>query len=266
MSEVIEGTAGNEVAVYEGALLQPAAPLNDLVERFGQYAALCAALLDGSDFQPLKVKVREQDDEGRWVTRYEDKPFLKRSGWRKLATAMGVNLERLSKEIGRDVEGRVTFAEFEVRATAPNGRYADGWGGCSRYEREFSKPDHDIPATAETRAYSRACADLFGLGALSAEEVEGGDSPENGRLGGRTAPAPSSPPSQAAINDMHRRVRRLAAEGIWVDGAKLDEDDLRHRILQTACGKHSTGDLFAADMAAVFAELAAAEAAVGITG
>jgi hypothetical protein len=83
---------------------------------------------------------------------------------------------------------------------------SDGIGACDRYERccdpdtctkqefwedsgrptghthctypckqaHFSNPQHDIPATAFTRASNRAKADLFGMGEVSAEEVQEG--------------------------------------------------------------------------------------------
>ncbi|RZS07415.1 hypothetical protein BHM03_00038249 [Ensete ventricosum] len=34
---------------------------------------------------------------------------------------------------------------------------SDGWGSCDRPEKKFSKPNHDIPSTAETRAKNKAC-------------------------------------------------------------------------------------------------------------
>lgn len=37
------------------------------------------------------------------------------------------------------------------------GRFSDGWGSCERREKRFSKPNHDIPSTAETRAKNKAC-------------------------------------------------------------------------------------------------------------
>ena len=40
---------------------------------------------------------------------------------------------------------------------ARGGRFSDGWGSCERREKKFSKPNHDIPSTAETRAKNRAC-------------------------------------------------------------------------------------------------------------
>ena len=40
------------------------------------------------------------------------------------------------------------------------GEGGGGGGGCHR----FAKPNHDVPATAETRAKNRACSDLLGIG------------------------------------------------------------------------------------------------------
>ena len=65
-------------------------------------------------------------------------------------------------------------AEYVVEAKAPNGRSAVGVGIASIHERQFSNPEHDIPATAHTRAKNRAFADLFGLGEVSAEEISDG--------------------------------------------------------------------------------------------
>lgn len=53
---------------------------------------------------------------------------------------------------------------FVQRAIMPDGRFSDGWGGCTPVEKRFAKPNHDVPATAETRAKNRACSDLFGIG------------------------------------------------------------------------------------------------------
>lgn len=165
-------------------ILQPAAGLAEIEQAFTAYQRVCAHLLDDSDYQQIRG--------GR---------FRKKSGWRKLATAFAIKLELLDKQIERDDGGVIRRAEFTVRAIAPNGRYVDGWGLCDRYERccepgckkggqhqhcgrspsngkgtcrgwtHFSKPEHDIPATAHTRANNRASSDLFGMGEVSAEEV-----------------------------------------------------------------------------------------------
>ena len=118
------------------------------------------ALLDDSDWQTFTSHGKEQG-------------FVKRSGWRKVATWFALNLEVKTIDIDRDTQDRPIRARVIARAIAPNGRYAEGDGACSVNERAFSKPEHDIPATATTRATNRAISNLVGMGAVSAEEVDG---------------------------------------------------------------------------------------------
>jgi hypothetical protein len=145
-------------AVPIDALLRPAARINEIELAFHEYQALRSKLLDKSDFQAIGGK-----------------SFPKKSAWRKLAVAFGVSTEILERNYQRDDDGRIVRAEFVVKATAPNGRSDTGIGICDRSERRFSKPEHDIPATAHTRAKNRACSDLFGFGEVSAEEVSAED-------------------------------------------------------------------------------------------
>ena len=76
-----------------------------------------------------------------------------------------MSFEHISNDFVLDdtPQQNVISARFVIRAILPSGRFADGWGSCSRGEKSFSKPNHDIPATAETRAKNRACQDLFGM-------------------------------------------------------------------------------------------------------
>lgn len=162
------------------ALVRPAATVEEITKAFQDYQRLSDQLLEESDYQKIG-----------------DRLFRKKSAWRKLGTMYGASYAMPSRPLyERDADGRIIRAEFVVRAIAPNGRYADGWGACDRYERcclpncrkrhkhcssdcpgwvHFSHAEHDIPATAETRAKNRACADLFGLGEVSAEEIVGED-------------------------------------------------------------------------------------------
>lgn len=103
----------------------------------------------------------------------EVKKFPKRSAWRKIAFWFNLDLEIVSEEVERDHRGEPVRAKVRARAIHPNGRYADGDGGCSIRERRFTKPEHDIPATAATRAINRAVSNLVGMGEVSAEEAEG---------------------------------------------------------------------------------------------
>lgn len=136
------------------ALVRAAASVSDVEQAFRDYQRLCAVLLDDDDVQ-----------------RIQGKTFRKKSAWRKLAVAFGVSCEVIERIYDRDDAGRIVRAEIVVRAFAPNGRRMDGLGICDISERRFSKPNHDVPATAMTRATNRACADLFGMGEVSAEEI-----------------------------------------------------------------------------------------------
>ena len=99
-------------------------------------------------------------------------------GWQKLATFYGVRTELVGEALERDGEGNLTRAAARVRAIARDGRHAEGGGACGRNEPRFrsssgrQKIEHDLPATAETRATNRAISNLIGFGAVSAEEVD----------------------------------------------------------------------------------------------
>ena len=175
-----------EIVPMSQTLIQ-AAPVADVKRMQDEYMALCNSLLDESDYQQIGAK-----------------KFRKKSGWRKLAVAFNVSVELLDRREMRGKRNRIESVEIVVRATAPNGRFMDGLGACDIWERccdkdtcrlqevwadsgkptghvhcngecdgrhHFSNPSHDIPSTAMTRATNRACADLFGMGEVSAEEV-----------------------------------------------------------------------------------------------
>jgi hypothetical protein len=167
------------------ALMKPVADEKSIVDAFHAYQELREALLEPSDFQEAE----------------RGKHFVKKSGWRKLAVAMGVSDKLIERTYDRDDKRRIERAEVTVRAIAPNGRFAEGIGICDSRERccprafaescskggkhrhcepectgfsHFSKPQHDIPSTAHTRAKNRALSDLFGFGEVSAEEITAG--------------------------------------------------------------------------------------------
>ncbi len=120
-------------------------------------------------FKKLKTSVLGPED----TVIIEGKPFIKRSGWRKIALAFNISTEILSIEhekLENDYIVRV-----RARATAPNGRISEGVAACSKSEfsgkREKMGTVHNIEATASTRAINRAISDLVGGGEVSAEEI-----------------------------------------------------------------------------------------------
>ena len=154
-------------------LVAPVAGAAALVENQKAYHAVVHALLDDSDYQIITG--------GR---------FKKKSAWRKLNVAFNVTTELLDEVQARDEQGRLIRATVTARATAPNGRYADGIGVCDVHDRHtraclagcvgfhhFAHPEHDILATAHTRATNRASSDLYGMGEVSAEEIDANTAP-----------------------------------------------------------------------------------------
>jgi len=129
------------------------------------YQQISHALLNDNDVQVIK-------------TRRGESSFPKRSAFQKLANAYRVSTEIVKRELTHDDEGKLIRCDVIVRATHPDGRYSEGDGACSasedRFARNSDKIDHDLPATAVTRAKNRAISDLVAFGAVSAEEAESG--------------------------------------------------------------------------------------------
>lgn len=112
------------------------------------------------EYQNSAMAILEKSD----YTLISGSPYIKKTGWRKIAFYFNISFEIKDKSIEFDEQRNVQRAEFVVRAYMPGGRFADGWGSSERREKRFMKPNHDIPSTAETRAKNRACQDLLGIG------------------------------------------------------------------------------------------------------
>jgi hypothetical protein len=149
----------------EREVLMPLDP-DQVVDGMRQYQRLLRDLLEPSDWQT-------EDKNGNPLER----PFLKKSGWRKIARAFNLSFERVSSAVERDEQGNPLRAEVWIRAVAPNGQFGDGDGYCSADEVRFKswrgrqKLENDLRSTATTRAKNRATADLVGMGEVSAEEI-----------------------------------------------------------------------------------------------
>jgi hypothetical protein len=168
-------------------LVRPAAAAAELLANQRAYHQLCLDLLDESDYQTFRT------DKG------EQARFKKKSAWRKLNVAFNVDTQLVSEEVTRDDAGHIVRAHVVARAIAPNGRYADGIGVCDRGERGFSKPEHDILATAHTKATNRASSDLYGMGEVSAEEMSEPALPP--KRGGKADGPPASPVDKALLSE-----------------------------------------------------------------
>jgi hypothetical protein len=159
-------------------------PAEQVVEGMRAYQRLLRELLEPKDWQI-------HDKQGRPL----DKPFLKKSGWRKIARAFNLSFERVDSRVERDEHGAPVRAEVWMRAVAPNGQYGDGDGYCSADEVRFKswkgrqKVENDLRSTATTRAKNRATADLVGMGEVSAEEIAPGGEEDHAQALAAGAPA-----------------------------------------------------------------------------
>jgi hypothetical protein len=117
-------------------------------------------------FEALKAKLLNEED----YQAIAGKRYIKRSGFRKIAVYFGIS-DRIVKEERTDRDDGSFCWHIEVEATAPNGRSCVGTGACDSRERKFAHVEHDVYATAHTRAKSRAVSDMIAGGAVSAEEI-----------------------------------------------------------------------------------------------
>jgi hypothetical protein len=118
-------------------------------------------------FQNLK---RELLDKGDYA-KIQQKNYIKKSGFRKLAVAFNISDEIIEEERTEREDGSF-FWRIKVKATAPNGRCSTGVAICDSRERNFAHVEHDVYATAHTRAKNRAISDLVAGGVVSYEEME----------------------------------------------------------------------------------------------
>jgi hypothetical protein len=143
--------------------LKPVMPLatpEEVEKAWAVYEAMKARLLTADDYQAIAGK-----------------NYIKRSGFRKIAVFFGLSDRILVEQRVDRPDGSFTW-RIIVEAKAPNGRISVGVGVCDSAERKFSHLEHDVLATAHTRAKSRAISDMVAGGAVSAEEMEAAREPE----------------------------------------------------------------------------------------
>ncbi len=156
MTTTTNSTSGNTTIIpqeTEQIVLKPVSSIENIIWAYREYNRLKDSLLIETDYQLIKGK-----------------KCIKKSWFRKLATAFGI-----STEIVR--ENRINFEkyfvyEITVRATSPSGRYSEACASCASNEKEFSHLENDVRATAQTRGTNRAIADLIGSWEVSAEELD----------------------------------------------------------------------------------------------
>lgn len=114
------------------------------------------------------------------VVKIQNKTFVKKSGWVKLAMYFGVSTKTVSQRREELGEGHYLWT---VTVEAKKGNYAvSRSAACSSKEKDHmnggkteNRKEADVFASAETRAAGRALSAFFGSGAVSYEEIEGSE-------------------------------------------------------------------------------------------
>ena len=138
-------------AVYK--MVAPIMDTKAIVDWWKEYQDLKSQLLQPSDYQEIQGKM-----------------YIKKSGFRKLATAFWISIE-ITKEERVDIKDYFVY-ELTAKAIAPNGRFTTACASCASNERKFSHTENDVRATAQTRSVNRAISDLIWGWEVSADEMQ----------------------------------------------------------------------------------------------
>ncbi len=169
-------------------------------------------------YEALKAAIVRPDD----VQMIQGRRFLKKAFWRRVATCFGLSLELVSQERGFDEQGHL-FYSVMYKAIAPNGRTMDADGYCSTAENGRDKwPEHNVRATAHTRAKNRAISDLVGGGEVSAEEMPDEEA--------RPAPRPAARPTMPQQQPARAQVYAVPSEPEEPDDEPTEEADTNDTV------------------------------------
>jgi hypothetical protein len=105
-------------------------------------------------------------------------PKARKSGINKIARFFGYSVE-IIRAYKEDLPDGGFVWRVWAKAIAPNGRFRVAGAACSSKERRFAHLEHDVLATAETRAKKRAIEELAGMGELELLEEENGNENNN---------------------------------------------------------------------------------------
>lgn len=151
-------------------LVAPVCSVEESVRIFKEFEQAKSKILTGNDVLWI-------GDDGRPTIEGQGKPYIKRSGWRKLARFFGLSwdiedIKKLAMENGG------YMYKVRVKVWHPAGASVISEGVTTSKNPFFSKggrkePDEgDILMTATTVAVNRGITDILGGGEVSGEEVE----------------------------------------------------------------------------------------------
>lgn len=125
------------------------------------------------DVEKIKDTLLDTKD----IVKIKWKNYINKRWYRKLAIAFNISIKVISE--ARIVKDDIILYDFTVRSTSPMWRYFESSASCSSNERDFNHLNHDVRATAQTRATNRSISDLIWLWEVSYEEICNNDYEKN---------------------------------------------------------------------------------------
>lgn len=117
-------------------------------------------IINNSEYSSIN-EIRENILTEKDLVNIKWKTYINKSWYRKIALALNISIQIVSEK--RIDQENCFLYDFTVRATNSLWRYVESSSSCASNERDFNNINHDVRATAQTRATNRAIADLIWL-------------------------------------------------------------------------------------------------------
>ena len=174
-----ENTTDQQTAVQttepQRGFLTAAVSLDDAIAAFDLYGKAKTRLLNDSDVLYIGTNGKPVHKDVEGAT-----PYIKKSGWRKMARFFGLSVDILGKEKiwTEDAAGEKYYIwAYQIKVSHQCGAYVLAEGVCSSRDKFFTKggkvtaDETNVMLKAQTVGINRGISDLLGAGEVSAEEV-----------------------------------------------------------------------------------------------
>ncbi|OEU76116.1 MAG: hypothetical protein BA874_06665 [Desulfuromonadales bacterium C00003068] len=177
MEETITNTQ-TEVQTTEPqrGFLTAAVSLDDAIKAFNLYGQAKTRLLNDNDVLYIGASGKPVHKDVK-----DSVPYIKKSGWRKMARFFGLSVDILGREKmwTEDAKGDKYYIwAYTIKVSHQCGAYVLAEGVCSSRDKFFTKggkvpaDETNVMLKAQTVGINRGISDLLGAGEVSAEEVE----------------------------------------------------------------------------------------------
>ena len=154
----------------QSGLVEPVCSIEKAIEIFKKFEEAKRKILSENDIMWI-------GDDGRPTAKGQGTPYIKRSGWRKLARFFGLSWDVESVNKTKMENGGYMY-RARVKVWHPSGASVTAEGAATSEDKFFTKggrkeaDEADVLMKAETVAINRVISDILGCGEVSEEETE----------------------------------------------------------------------------------------------